>query len=223
MRLRGIEKIVKGEEEEELEGYHIFSNGNRREVYRELTRRPCVTSSQISQSAGINVRNVIWHLGKLKREGFVGELRGRRHLYYPLHLVMESDLSLFSILNSKQGRKIVRSLYFGCKSIQELEENISHTTLYRILKKLKDMEMINIHRGRRSLVCLEEEFFRKVEDYDKLGLEFKKKFMEKIETRGYTVELIGTYDYEVKLRISGREKFTMGIFISPIRTSLGVS
>ena len=222
MKLSNIQEIFKGLEEEEIKGYHPFSHKNRREIYRELTRAPCLNSSQLSSRTGIKASNTVWHLRKLQREGYVHSVKYQSEIFYPEWLVLPEDLKLFYWINKKGVASIIRSLLFGCKGVDELISNMSRATFYRYLQVLKELGVIETGRGRKSWVCLKDVFFQKMEEYDRRGMKFKRDLIKRLERGGYEVETVGTYNYEVKLRIVGREKFTMSIYISPIRTALGV-
>ncbi len=218
-----LEEIIKTLEEDEGEkGLHLFSNRNRRYVFRELTRAPCQTSSSIARRLGVDIQIVEWHLKRLSREGYVGDRRIKKKIYYPEDLIKEEDLPLFSLLNNKGANLIVRSLYRKCREISFLERHLSRATVYRVIKELKNMGFVEDMKGTHRLICLNDEFYEKVGEYDRIGLEFKKKFIKKIEFRGYVVEIIGTYNYETKIRVRGVEKFTLGIYISPLKSILGV-
>jgi len=218
-----LEEIIKTLEEEEGErGLHFFSNRNRRNVFREITRAPCQTSSAIARRLSVDVQIVEWHLKRLIREGFVKDANMRKKVYYPRDLVREEDVPLFYLLNSKSGKIIVNSLFRRCRDLSFLQRHLSRGTVYRVLRELKRLNLIEEMRGTKKLVCLKDDFYRKMEDYDKIGLEFRKKFIKSIEFRGYTIEIIGTYNYETKIRVKGVENFTLGIYISPIKTILGV-
>ncbi len=222
MKLRGLESIVKGMEEEELRGYHLFSSRSRREIFREITRRPCINAPQISKATGMNASNVIWHIRKLMKEDYVGSYEYRSIVFYPRGLVKEEDLPLFSFLNTRSGNVIVRALFFDCKGTDELLQKFSRATLYRNLKVMQELRILEQEKGKKRLLCLTESFYKKLEEYDKIGIEFKRQFLEKLAIRGYDVDVIGIQDYEMKVRVTGKEKFTLGIYISPLRTSLGV-
>ncbi len=218
-----LEEIIKTlEEGEEERGLHLFSNKNRRYVFRELTKAPCQTSSSIARKLNMDVQIAEWHLKRLGREGYVGEVEIRKKVYYPIELVKEEDLPLFTLLNNRNANLIVKSLFRRCRDIQFLQRHVSRATVYRVLRKLKDMDLIEDMKGTRRLVCLNDNFYRKMEEYDKMGLEFRRKFIKKIEFRGYSVEIIGTYNYETKIRVKGVENFTVGIYISPLKSILGV-
>ncbi len=209
-------------EEEETRGYHIFSNRNRRELYRELTRAPCQNSSMLSSSTGVKPANVVWHMRKLEKEGYVNVHRLGGEVFYPAGLVAVEDVPLFYLINRKSAAQVIKALLYRCRGTDELLENISRATFYRVLRELKNLDIVETGRGTKSWVCLKDSFLQKIEEYDKRGLSFKREFIKRMEKGGYEVEVIGTYGYEVKLRILGREKFTMGIYISPLRTSLEV-
>jgi hypothetical protein len=71
-------------------------------------------------------------------------------------------------------------------------------------------------------VCGTENLRKLVEKYDLIGKKYKKSFLKHIETRGFSVRVLGTVNYELKIHITGMETFTMGIFISPLRTAMEV-
>ncbi len=215
-----LKKLIREEEEER--GLHIFSNRHRREIFRELTRAPCQTSSSLSRTLSYDVQTVEWHLKKLKNEGFVDyKIQGKK-LFYPMDLVMEQDIPLFHLLNTKSGWLITRALFEKCREMPYLYRHVSRASAYRVVEKLRNMNLLREMKGARKLVCLTDEFYEKVEMYGAYGSEFKKNFLKRVEFRGYTAEVVGTYDYEVIIRISGTENFTLGIFISPMKTILGV-
>ena len=218
---KALEDILRTEPEE-LEGYHIFYNPLRRAIFRELTRKPCVTSSFLGKKLGANVPAIEWHLKKLMSEDYIGSVITNKKLYYPQEMILPGDVETFSILNGSTGSQIMRNLLGGCKSIGYLQGMFSLSTLYRNLKALQTLGLVKKIRGRKALYCLTDIIPRKLEEYDKIGMDFKKRMLERISLRGYEVEIIGTYGYEVKLRIRGLENFTMGFFISPMRTTLEV-
>ncbi len=218
---KALEDILRIEPEE-LKGYHIFSNPLRRAIFRELTRKPCVTSSFLGKKLGTSASAVEWHLKKLMSEDYIGFAGVNKKLYYPKELILEEDTGIFSVLNASIGSQIVRNLLGGCKSIEYFQGIFNSSTLYRNLRRLQALELIEKIRGRKVLYCLTERIPRKLGEYDKIGIDFKKRMLERISLRGYEVEIIGTYGYEVKLRIRGQENFSMGFFISPMRTTLEV-
>jgi DNA-binding MarR family transcriptional regulator len=218
-----LEEIIKTLEEEEGErGLHFFSNRNRRNVFREITRAPCQTSSSVARKLGVDVQIVEWHLKRLVREGFVVERNLKKKVYYPKDLIREDDVPLFYLLNTKGGWTVVHSLFRKCRDLSFLQRHLSRATVYRVLRELRKLDLVEEMRGTRKLVCLKEDFYKMMEDYDKIGLDFRRKFIKSIEFRGYSIEIIGTYNYETKIRVRGVENFTLGIYISPLKSILGV-
>jgi DNA-binding transcriptional ArsR family regulator len=213
-----LSKLIKEEEEER--GFHIFANKHRREIFKELTRAPCQTSSSIARALGYDVQTVEWHLKKLIAEGFVDLKEYKKKLFCPVNLILEEDVPLFSLLNTQSGWLIVNSLLNKCRDVPFLCKHTSRATTYRIIKELRDLGFLEEIKGTKRLVCLNDRFYNKIEEYSSIGLEFKKKFIEKIDKKGYSVEIIGSYNYEVTIRITGIENFTLGIYISPIKSIL---
>ncbi len=213
-----LSKLMKEEEKER--GFHIFANRHRREIFKELTRAPCQTSSFLARTLGYDVQTVEWHLKKLMDFDLVSFKKMQKKLFYPVDLVREVDIPLFSLLNSKSGWIVVKSLMERCRDVPFLYRHVSRSTAYRIIKNLKNLGFIREMKGTKRLICLNDEFYNKIEEYDVLGMDFKQKFFEKIEMRGYNVEIIGSYDYQLILRVRGIENFNLGIYISPIRTIL---
>ncbi len=213
-----LQNLIKEEEEEK--GFHIFANKHRRDAFRELTRAPCQTSSALAKALGYDVQDVEWHLKKLMKEGFVEKREYKKKLFYPSELIMKEDIPLFALLNTKSGWLIVNSLREKCRDMPFLYRHVSRATAYRIVKELRILGFLEEMKGTKRLICLNDNFYDKIEKYDALGIDFKKRFIEKIEKRGYSVEVIGTYNYEVTIRIVGIENFTLGIYISPLRTIL---
>ncbi len=219
---REMSKIIGRIEDRDEKGYHIFSNPSRREIFQELTRAPAQTSSSVAKKLGVDVQNVEWHLGKLSREGFVGSVEINKKLYYPIGLMRVEDAPLFQLLNTKGGWIVVNSLIGRCRDMKFLHRHISQSTAYRVVNALKSMGVVEVHKGSKRLICLNDRFKDLREEYEKMGFEFKRDFLKRIEIRGYSVEVIGTYGYETKIRVSGMENFTLGIYISPLRTILEV-
>ncbi len=214
-----LEKMMRAEEEN-VKGIHIFSNRNRREIFTQLTKFPCRTSSSLSKILDIDVRDVEWHLKKLESLGFVFSWKKNKKYYGVKDLVMEDDMLFFSLLGRNGMKDIVRNLMGGCKEIGSFE--IKKSTLYRYLNELKSLDIVNIIGTRRKMVCATNKLNKMIEKYDEIGREYKKTILKKLEMRGYEIEVIGTVDYELKIRIRGVEDFSMGIFISPLRTVLEV-
>ncbi len=215
-----LQKLIK---EEEIErGYHIFSNRHRREIFRELTRAPCQTSSSLMRKLGYDVQNVEWHLKRLMREGFVDLKIYKKKLFCPSELIFEEDIPLFHLLNTRSGWIIVRSLVDRCRDMPYLSKHASRATAYRVVDTLKSLNLVDVSKGTRKMICLNEGFYEKMDMYSVQGSEFKKNFIKRIEKRGYSAEIVGSYDYEIIIRLSGMENFTLGIFISPLKTILGV-
>ncbi len=220
MTIKDLERRIKGTTEEETRGLHIFSPRTRRDVYRELSRLPCRTSSSISRSLGIDARVVEWHLKKLHGEGFVETwIRGRRYYYIP-SLVDLGDLEFFALLNRKSVRVIVRYLLEGCREIRDIP--VPRSTLYRDLRLLENMDMVLANRGTRSYVCPGDKLKRMKEKYNERGANFKRELVKMLEYPGFSVVVLGEVNHELKLEINGLENFTMGVFISPLETSLEV-
>ncbi len=207
-------------EEEKERGFHIFANKHRRDVFRELTRAPCQTSSAIAKTLNYDVQDVEWHLRKLIENGFVEKREHKKRLFYPSGLVMDEDVPLFALINKKSGWLIVNSLKERCRDMPFLYRHVSRSTAYRVVDELRTLGLIEEMKGSKRLICLNENFYDKIEKYDAIGIEFKKKFINRVERRGYRVEVIGTYKYELTIRIFGIENFTLGIYISPLRTIL---
>lgn len=213
-----LKNLIKEEEEER--GFHIFANKHRRDIFRELTRAPCQTSSSLARALGYDVQDVEWHLKKLMENGFVEKRELKKKLFYPSELVMEEDIPLFALLNTKSGWLIVNSLKERCRDMPFLYRHVSRSTAYRVISNLRTLGFLDEMKGTKRLICLNDNFYEKIEKYDVMGIEFKKRFIERIEKRGYSVEVIGTYKYELTIRILGMENFTLGIYISPMRTIL---
>ncbi len=217
--LKDLEKRIKSASEKE-EGFHIFSSVMRRAIFRELTRFLCRTASSIATATGIEVRSVIWHLEKLRRAGYVDSAdRGKKYYIVP-GLIHLEDVPLFSILGRKNARKLLKIVWNGCVPISQIK--ISKSTLYRIVRMLENLEIIERGGERRKYLCATEKLMELVDKYDKIGKDFKRDFVKRIEMKGFEVKVIGTVGYEVKIRVSGMENFTMGVFISPLRTTLEV-
>ncbi|NPA75134.1 MAG: helix-turn-helix transcriptional regulator [Euryarchaeota archaeon] len=220
MSLNILEEKIKKASETGGEGYHIFSNENRRNIFRELTRRACRTTSSLAASTGIDSKVVVWHLNKLKKHGFVHEWKKGRLYYYPVELIKPDDLELFRILNSKDARIIMLHASKGCIEIANIP--CSKSTLYRYLKIFSDMELIEISGLRKKYLCGTEKLANLLEQYDVRGMNYKKRFLKYVEKRGFNVRIVGTINYELKIEFSGLENFTMGIYISPLRTAMEV-
>ncbi len=219
---KALQEILKPHEEGYEVGVHPLSNRTRRAVLRELTRKPCQTATAVATKLGANVQNVQWHLKKLEEYDFVKSFKKSRIRYYPAELISAEDLDMFSLIAGKNGWLVVKSLLSRCREINFLSRHMGKSTAYRILAELKKNGYVEEIRSSRAIYCLSDKFHSKLEYYDKRGLEFRKIFLKKIELRGYRVEIVGTVNYETKIRIEGYEKFTVGIFISPLRTALEV-
>ncbi len=214
-----LEKIIK-REEDNVRGIHIFSNKNRREIFRELTKFPCRTSSSLSKILGIDVRSVEWHLKKLESLEYVISLKKNKKYYCIKDLVREEDLPFFTLLGKAGIRNIIKNVINGCKEINSFE--IKRATLYRYLSELKTLKIISVIGTKRKMLCPTNKLEGIMEKYDEIGREYKRIILKKLDMKGYEIEVIGTVNYELKIRISGVEDFNMGIFISPLRTILEV-
>ncbi len=220
--MRDIKKLqekIKGVKKE-AKGFHIFSNERRREIFRELTRLPCRTSSSISKATGIEVRSVVWHMEKLHHEGFVDVVEKGKKYYIVPGLIYLEDLPFFSLLSLNNAKKLLKTIWDGCVPISEI--NIGKSTLYRLINCFKSLNIVDVEGQRRKLLCPTEKLSEIVEKYDEIGRDFKRDFLKKIETRGFEIEVLGTVNYELKIRIAGIDNFSMSIFISPVRTALEV-
>ena len=102
------------------------------------------------------------------------------------------------------------------------EMKMGKSTLYRLLGILKSLELVDIEGQRKKLICATEKLMNMMEKYDKIGRDFKKVFLKKIESRGFEIKVVGTVNYELKIRVEGMDNFNMSIFISPVRTALEV-
>ncbi len=220
MSLKELEKRIKGAIEDQSYGYHIFANENRRLVFRELTKRPCRTASSLSSALGMDTKVILWHLSKLREATLITTWKSGRTYYWPVELVRTKDLELFKILNSTDARKILLHAHKGCIEIKNIP--VKSSTLYRYLKIYADMGLIDISGYGKKYMCGTELLKKMVEKYDLIGKKYKKTFIKKIETRGFSIRIMGTVNYEVKIEVSGMENFTMGIFISPLRTAMEV-
>jgi predicted transcriptional regulator len=208
--------------EKEIRGLHVLSNPIRRNIFRELSKTPCRTASSVAKEMGMEPKRIEWHMEKLYRSGYLGKsIRGKR-VYYPSGLVREEDVELFESLNIKSIKYIIRSLLTNCRDMNSLIKNLSHATAYRAVKKLNNLGLVEIYKGRGSVVCVSPKFFQLREDYDEIGMNFKKEIIKRLEKGGYTAEIVGTYGYEVIVRVLGHEDFTLSFFTSPLRTMLGV-
>ncbi len=212
------ERIEKAEEEKK--GFHIFSCERRRKIFEELTKLPCRTSSSLSRITGIEVRSVIWHLEKLRRGGFVDVVKEGKKYYIVPGLIYLEDVPFFSLLSLKNVKKLLKIIWGGCVPISEI--NMRKSTLYRIVNHLKSMDMVELGGERRKLLCPTEKLGEMAEKYDKIGRDFKRDFLKKIESRGFEIKVIGTVNYKLKLRVTGMDNFNMSIYISPVRTALEV-
>ncbi len=220
--MNGLEELkrrIKSVTEEE-KGFHIFSNERRRAIFRELSRLPCRTSSSIAKATGIEVRSVIWHLEKLRREGFVDSVNLGKKYYIIPGLIFLEDMPFFSLLGRREVRKLLKMIWGGCVPISQIR--ISKSTLYRITNELENFGVVEKSGDKCKYICPTEKLQELVDKYDKVGRDFKKEFLKRIEVRGFEVEVIGTVGYELKIRVRGMENFTMGVFISPLRTALEV-
>ena len=215
-----LEELIRVEKEN-VKGIHIFSNINRREIFRELTRFPCRTSSSISRTLGMDVRDAEWHLKKLEANGYLYSWNENgRHYYCVKDLIREEDASFFSSLSKSGMRKIVRYIVYECKELVGFK--VKKSTLYRHLNELGNMGMITVIGTRKKMVCPTEKLRNIVDKYDEMGRIFKKVILKKLDVAGYDIEVVGTVNYELKIRVRGIEDFNMGIFISPVRTILEV-
>ncbi len=220
MSLKSLEERIKKAGSGGGEGYHIFSNERRREIFRELTRRPCRTVSSLASTLSTDTKVVSWHITKMMEKKLVSRWKAGRTYYYPAELVRPGELELFRILNSKEARKIINHAYHGCTSLEKLP--VQRTTMYRYLKIYEEMELIELSGARKKYMCGTEKLKSMVEEYDLIGKNYKKKFLELVEKRGFHVRVIGTVNYELKIEFTGLENFTMGIYISPLRTAMEV-
>ena len=217
--LTKLQEIIKAAKKEER-GFHIFSNERRRVIFRELTRLPCRTSSSLSKSTGIEIRSVIWHLEKLHREEFVDIAKRGKKYYIVPNLIYLDDIPFFSLLSIKNAKKLLKTIWSGCVPISEI--NMGKSTLYRLVDNLKSLQMVGIEGQKRKLLCPTEKLIFMAEKYDKIGHDFKRDFLKKIESRGFEIEVLGTVNYELKIRVTGLDSFNMSVFISPVRTALEV-
>ena len=213
---------IRVKREREIRGLHVLSNEIRRNVFRELSKTPCRTASSVAKDMGMEVRRIEWHMEKLRRSDYLGRAVSGKKVYYPKGLVREEDIGLFQSLNIESVNRVMRSLLLGCRDMNYLIERTSHATAYRAVRVLKNFGLVEVHKGRGRVVCLSPKFFQLREDYDKIGMDFKRELMKKLERGGYTAEIVGTYGYEVIVRVQGHEDFTLSFFTSPLRTLLGV-
>ncbi len=220
MTIKDLEEKIKKSASEDTRGLHLFSSRTRRDVYRELSRLPCRTSSSIGTSLGVDSRVVEWHLKKIRKGGFVEMWRSGKTYFYIPQLLDVSDLEFFSLLNNRGIRTIVRYVLEGCRQIKEIP--LARSTLYRHLGTLEDADIITINRGSRGYVCATPQLLRLREKYAAKGPNFKREFVKMLEIPGFTVTVIGEVAHELKLEVKGLENFTMGVFISPLETALEV-
>ncbi len=220
MSIIDLEKKIKKSATEEVRGLHIFSNEKRRAVYRELTRRPCRTESSIARAARVDVKVASWHLWKLMHEGYVAYQTLERRCYYVPELVDTVDLNFFHLLNSPVARRLVRYALDGCKEIKKIRTPKS--TLYRYLSLLEEQGYIYRKKYRGAYMCANNSLLRLAEKYEERGMNFKREILKKLEYPGFHVRVLGEVNHELKIEISGLETFTMGVFISPLITSLEV-
>ena len=219
MDLRKLQEKIKEAREEE-KGFHLFSSKRRRDVFKELTRLPCRTASSLSKVTGIEVRSVIWHLGKLHRAGFVDLVESNKKYYIVPGLIYLEDIPFFSLLSLNNAKKLLKIIWGGCVPISNIRMGTS--TIYRLVNRLKSMGLVELEGERRKLLCPTEKLGEMAEKYDKIGRDFKREFLKKIESKGFEIEVIGTVNYELKIRVTGMDNFNMSIFISPVRTALEV-
>ncbi len=220
MSLQDLERKIKESKGEEIYGLHIFSNKNRREVFRELTRLPCRTSSSIGKSLGMDARVVEWHLKKMKNVGFVDEWKDKRRYYYVLGLVDPIDLPFFKALNSKDARIIIMYAINGCRKISDIP--VARSSFYRHVKLFQECGIIEVGGASGSYICPTEKLKKMVERYETLGMNYKREIVKKLEVEGFHVNVLGVVKNELKLEITGMENFNMGVFISPIYTAMEV-
>ena len=220
MKMTTLEQRIKNSQTNLTYGYHVFSNENRRMIFREITHRQCQTSSSIASLLGLDVKVVNWHLKKLVEERYVDIWVNGRNYYYVPGLMRIDDLPVFRMFNSREARKIALYAVRGCRDIKKIP--VAKTTLYRYLTQFAKMGLLYLKGYERKYVCGTDEFKTMIEIYDKIGVDYKHEFLKCVESKGFSAKIVGTVNYELKVEINGLENFTMGIFISPMRTAMEV-
>jgi len=220
MTINDLEARIKKSKVEQSRGLHIFSNMRRRAIYRTLTKLPCQTESSIAKHNTIDVKVARWHLWKLAQAGYVAVQELDKRYYYVPELVDIGDLRFFSELNSKEARKLILFVRDGCRALKEIK--VPKSTLYRYIKIFESMGYIRKVRNQSSYVCPSEPLFELGEKSEEKGMNFKREFMKKIEAPGFHVRVLGELNHELKLEVYGLERFTMGVYISPLETALEV-
>ncbi len=220
MSIQDLERKIKESKGEEIYGLHIFSNKNRRMVFRELTKLPCRTSSSIAKLLNLDPKVAEWHLKKLEDGEYVKTWREGRRYYYVPGLVDVMDLPFFKALNSKDARKIILYVLNGCRKASDIP--VSSSTFYRYINLFERWDLVQIGGFKCSYICPTKKMKSMIERYEEQGMNYKREIVKKLENEGFHVKVLGIVKYELKLEIGGMENFNMGIFISPLHTSLEV-
>ncbi len=220
MSIKELEKRIKSVQSESTQGLHLFSSENRRAVFRELSRLPCQTSSSIGAHLNIEPRVAEWHLKKLHDVGLVEVWNEKKRFYFIPELVDFSDLPLFSLLNRKAVKYIIRYAVSGCSPVSDLK--VPSSSFYKYAHELEQLDMIYISGTQRKYLCGTERLRKLVEKYEEKGINFKKYILKVIEIPGFNVRVAGIINNELKIEVRGLENFSMGVYISPLQTAMEV-